>query len=260
MTTPDIRLEGAPNFRDIGGQLNADGRRIKRGVIYRSGELSHLTDHDFDTLRRLGIAFVADLRSLKECDVHRSRWPDGMKTEMHRANITVDIVVKGRPIMEQMLEIKTTEEATHIFGLGFGEIPDHCGPAIKMVTERIAAGVSPVMYHCTNGRDRTGVISAMLLYMLDASHEAIVKDFVITNERIDVELVIKNSVAAYKGMGVEIPREIFERAVLVQAEYIDIMFDGMTSKYGSPDGYLQHFGIDGGLRNRLRERLLEPAQ
>lgn len=259
MTAADIRLDGAPNFRDIGGCVNADGRRIKRGVIYRSGELSHLTDRDLATLRQLGVGLLVDLRSLKECDVHRSRWPEGMNTEKHCADITVDIIVNGRPIMDMMLEIKTKEEATYIFGQGFGEIPVYCGPALKLVTERVAAGLCPIMYHCTNGRDRTGVMSAMLLYMLGAPHDVIVRDFMITNERIDVELVIKNSVAAYKGMGVDIPREIFERAVLVQPEYIDIMFDGMITKYGSPDGYLQHFGIDDGLRQHLRERLLEPA-
>ena len=64
--TTELRLEGASNFRDIGGWTTADGRRLKRKRIFRSGELSQLTDADLDILRHLGIAFVADLRSLKE--------------------------------------------------------------------------------------------------------------------------------------------------------------------------------------------------
>ncbi len=259
MNDADIRLQGAPNFRDIGGHRVADGRRIRRGRVFRSGELSHLTDADLDTVRDLDIALVTDLRSLDETSVHRTRWPDGMATEMHCADITVHVLINGRPIMDLMREIDTVEEATRIFGLGFVEIPDYCGPALKLITERLAAGVGPVVYHCTNGRDRTGIVSAMLLYMLGASHETIVRDFLITNERINVEQVIKNSIAAYKGMGIDVSREIFERAVLVRPEYIDVMIDGLTAKYGSLDGYLRHFGIDDTLRDGLRSCLLESA-
>ena len=258
--TTELRLEGASNFRDIGGWTTADGRRLKRKRIFRSGELSQLTDADLDILRHLGIAFVADLRSLKECELHRSRWPADLKSELHRADITMDIRLNGQPIIDLIKEDREPASVARHVGLSFPVIADLCGPALKLIVDRLVSGVEPVVFHCTNGRDRTGVISVMLLYLLGAPREAIVADFMTTNERIDVERVIANTIDTFRrALGMELTRESIEMVTLVRAEYIDALFHGFVSRYGSAEGYLNHFGITETMREELRKRLLEAA-
>jgi protein-tyrosine phosphatase len=255
-----LRLEGAANFRDIGGSITTDGRRVKRAHIFRSGELSQLTDADLDLLRRLEIGCIVDLRSLKECELHRSRLPADLKSKLHQADITLDIRLDGKPIIDMIKEDPSPEGVARAVAKGFPVIADLCGPTLKLIADRLAGGGAPVIFHCTNGRDRTGVISAMLLYLLGAPRDAIVADFMTTNERIDVERVIANTLDTYrKGLGMELTRESIEIATLVRAEYIDALFQGFDSRYGSAEGYLAHFGINPDLRERLRERLLEPV-
>lgn len=255
-----IRLQGAPNFRDIGGYPSGAGRRIKRAHIFRSGELSRLTDADFATLRRLGIRFVADLRTHTERDIHPSRLAAEAEIEFHHADITMDVRIGDRNVMELIVEEKTPEGVARTVAMSYGVIADLCGPALRLITERLSTGAGPLLFHCTNGRDRTGVIAAMLLYMLGASRDSIVADFMLTNERMDVEMVIANSLATMrKALGDFITREMVERVTLVQAQAIEAMFDSFAAKYGSPEGYLRHFGIDEAMVCGLREQLLEPG-
>lgn len=253
-----LRLAGAPNFRDIGGCLTMDGRRLKREKLFRSGELSRLSDADLATLQRLSIAFVLDLRSPQEGGLHPSRWPVELASEVHRAYIHPDITLDGRSVLDHIIEDPTPANVKSVVCRSFGPLADYCGPALTAITERLSRGTAPVVFHCTNGRDRTGVIAAMLLYMLGASREFIVADFLLTNQRIDVELVVENSQATFrKALGMEVDRAIVELCTLVYAEQIDALFQHLKTEYGSPDSYLREFGIDVAMQNALREALLE---
>ena len=257
---PALRLEGASNFRDIGGHATMDGHRVKQGRIFRSGELSRLTDSDHDILRCLNVALVADLRSRKECELLPSRWPAGLNTVLYHADVSMDIRINGRSIIELIKEDPSADHVARVVEHGFHIIADSCGPALKLITDRLASGGGPLLFHCTNGRDRTGVISAMLLYMLGASRDAIVADFMITNQRLDVEQVVTNTIATFhKALGITMTRATAELVTLVKPEYINAMFIHFDTKYGSPESYLAHFGIYTALVEKLRQRLLEPA-
>ena len=258
MDTTILRFEGAPNFREVSGYRTPEGRRLKRGRIYRSGELSNLTDADLRILRDLGIGLVVDLRDAKETGVLVSRWPEGLSTEFHNADVSLDVRLEGRPIIDVLIENSDPVSVERIVGRGFPVIAEFCGPALKYIADRLSGGSEPILFHCTNGRDRTGVISAMLLYILGMPRDAIIADFMITNERINAERVIANTLETYrKAMGIEMTREAIEPATLVRASYIEVMLKGLAEKFGSPEGYLEHFGIDAALCTAIREHLLE---
>ncbi len=254
----DLRMQGAGNFRDIGDRVTIDGQRIRAARVFRSGELSRLTDADYQRLRQIGIAFVADLRSQKECAALPTHWPADMAAEVYTADIGMDSRVDGRPVMDVIFENPTPEHATNTVARAFSSIADMCGPALRVITAKLAEGVQPVIFHCTNGRDRTGIVAAMMLYMLGASRDEIVHDFMLTNERIDFRIAVENSINAFrKAMGVDIDREIVEMITLVRPHYIDTLFKSFDERYGSPEGYLDHFGIDAAMREALRGQLLE---
>jgi protein-tyrosine phosphatase len=259
VATSEIRLEGASNFRDIGGHATTDGRRIKRNQLFRSGELSRLTDTDFMTLRDLDIALVVDLRSKTEAERQRTRWPTELVAKHHNADISTDLRVNGRKLPELLKEDPTPEGAARVMEHTFRVLPDMCGPALKQVADRLANNALPAVFHCTNGRDRTGIISAMLLYMLGATQDAIVKDFVTTNERMNIPVVIENTRNyLIHELGHELDDATIELCVRVQPQNILAAFDEVTKKHGSPEGYFQHWGVEAGTAEKMKLHLLAP--
>lgn len=255
-SSSETRLAGAPNFRDIGGWETSDGRRVRLGRMFRSGELSNLVEADLDVLRRLCVGCIVDLRSEKERSIHISRLPDDLVTEHHHANITVDARVDGRPIFDLLRQCATPEDAAGFVRHTFTKLPALCGPALGHVAGILASGRAPILFHCTNGRDRTGVVAALLLALLGTSREGIVADFMLTNERIDIEKVIANSIEVFSKAGVEVDRRTMELVTLVRPQLIDALFEGIDADYGSLDNYFDTFGIDALRRGTLRELLV----
>ena len=236
-----------------------DGRRVKRNQLFRSGELSRLTDTDFSTLHDLGIALVVDLRSEGEVERQRTHWPAVFNAEHHNANINTDLRVNGRKLPELLKEDPTPAGAARVMEHTFRVLPDMCGAALKQIAERLANNVLPAVFHCTNGRDRTGVISAMLLYMLGVPQEAIARDFVTTNERINVPIVIENTRNyLIHELGHDLDDATIELCVRVQPQNIAAAFDEITVKHGSPEAYFQHWGIGANTSERMKQHLLEP--
>jgi protein-tyrosine phosphatase len=252
----DIRLVGAPNFRDIGGCETSDGYRVRTGWMFRSGELSNLLESDIEVLRHLRVGCLVDLRSERERDVHVSRLPDGLVKAHHHANIAVNAQVGGRPIFELLRECATPDDAAGLVRHTFTKMPAQCGPALGYITETLARSQMPVLFHCTNGRDRTGVVAALLLALLGATREAIVADFMLTNERIDVEKVVENSIEVFRKAGMEVDRRTMELVTLVRPQLIDAMFERIDAEYGELDNYFEAFGIDAKRRETLRELLI----
>lgn len=255
-----IRLEGAANFRDIGGCLTADGHRVKKHCLYRSGELSHLTDADVEQLKRLRIPFVADLRAAGEAQMLRTRWPEAVVTETLVADIQWNPNVNGRSMLDALKSDPTPHGANEVMVQTFRQLPMLCGPVFRQIADRLDNGVSPILFHCTNGRDRTGIVSALLLYLLGATKKAIVADFLKTNECIDVAIVVANThVYIEKMLGVTLDDETVKLCTFVQPHYLDETFATLANQYGSVEEFFLAFGIDAGLQTKIRGQLLEPA-
>ena len=252
------RLMGASNFRDIGGSLTTDGRRFKRSRVFRSDHLSRLVDDDLDVLRGLGIGFVLDLRTLDEMTRQPTRWPDGLQPDRFCAHIRWNPQINGRPMAEYLKENPTAEGAAMVVDHTFVVLPPQCGPALKQLAERLAHDDAPALFHCTSGKDRTGVIAIMLMHMLGMPRETIVADFLLTNERLPVDHLIANTREYMKNdLGVEL--DVLRLCIRLHAHHVDIVFDTLAQQYGSVQEYLQAFGIDATLQERMRDRLLEPA-
>src|ERR1051325_5189508 len=101
-------LEGASNFRDIGGYQTADGRHVRKGLVYRSNQLSSLTARDYEKLNALGIKLVCDFRTDGERRRQPTQWQGGPAPEMMRAQIMKDADVKISPERIRELASRTT--------------------------------------------------------------------------------------------------------------------------------------------------------
>ncbi|MCB9853431.1 MAG: tyrosine-protein phosphatase [Phycisphaerales bacterium] len=155
-----VHVEGAANTRDAGGYPTIDGQFVKRGMIYRSGKLNHLSSDGAESYRKLGVKTVIDF-----CN-RLTPWPFFGGDEWR---VQLASSVHGCP-MSFGKRGSRDEFYTH-------GVEDNAG-AYRDAFEILAnADNYPVLYHCKAGTDRTGVMSALLLSLLRVDRDTIVRDF-----------------------------------------------------------------------------------
>lgn len=257
MTTLDaprlLPLEGGFNLRDMGGYGTRDGRSVKRGMLYRSGIMSMLTEADERHLVSLGIATVCDFRRPGERKMHPTRWcePAGVHyyaRDYSEASGVLSSVLRGEGMTAD--DVRTT-----MISLYPELLVDHA-PSYRYMFERLLAGHAPLLFNCTVGKDRTGVAAALILSALDVPQETIVEDYAETNKHMDPERLMQQN-------GRDGDRfRAMDRAVLTplfaaDPAYIATMFDALDAEHGGLDGYLVKIGVDAAGRDRLRDLLLD---
>lgn len=172
-----IPLEGASNFRDLGGYQTTDGRTVRRGLIYRAGSLARLTDADHAKLTALGLKYVCDLRSDQEVRNLPDRLPQGVRHE-HLAIFNENesrVGVKALLFRRHELDRVIAESYTDFM---LKEKPQVFGAALRRLADPANL---PAVFHCTAGKDRTGIVAALLLMLLGVPDETIIADYSLTN-------------------------------------------------------------------------------
>jgi protein-tyrosine phosphatase len=240
-----IVLNGVCNLRDLGGYPVADGGRIRWGRVLRSDSLHDLHDSGIDALIEAGLTRVIDLRDASEIAYqpnpfhsHRSvrytHLPLFAHLDLH-AHIArladVDDI-----LLELYCEVLTQRQAV-------------LSEALSAIAD---AGPGAVLFHCTVGKDRTGVLAAILLAAVGASTEDIVADYALTTGRIDG--IRQNMLEKLSASGVD--RKSFSALFSSDPSTMRSMFDFLDSRYGGIDAYLHALDPDWRLRKKLRERML----
>ena len=262
---PKIRLEGQPNCRDIGGYTVADGRTVKRGELYRSGELPHLTDEDVAKLEELEIRTVVNFLLPEEIEMNgRDRLPEGVQE--------VPAPIQGERAAELTMVVQSAIKSAE-----FDKIPPELNPEFhRLLLEegkdqyaallRAAADPAnrPLVFHCSHGVHRTGTATAILLSALGVPWETVREDYLLTNEyrreEIEATLAKIRQMAAQK-MGVppeEVDMSNVEAFYILQGFYIDGSLDQAVESYGSMDAYIRDgLGLTDEEVKRLKNELLE---
>jgi protein-tyrosine phosphatase len=253
-----IPLEGAPNFRDLGGYETGDGRIVKWGRIYRSGELAELTDADLATLDELDIKLVCDLRSEGEVAIGPDRLPAG--TETVRIPITDDSQ-DPVAIREAVLagDVSMLGEPGELLTEGNESFVADFSDAYTTLMERVMDPASqPTNLHCTAGKDRAGLGAALVLLTLGVPEETVMEDFLLSNEYRAEEnaKTLQTLSALLDPSELEVMRSLLE----VREEYLQAALDTMEEEYGSVDGYLRKgLGITPRERARFQKLMLEDS-
>ena len=263
-----IELSGGKNFRDLGGIKTADGRRVKEGLFIRGGHLSNLTDFDIGVLEKYCPKSVIDMRS----DVEQLDLPDRLipgseylKVPLFSAKTAGLTRERGSTLEEIAENCSSNEEYMRV-------IPDLAG-IYKMMghSEEPVAGLSTVMrtvianategratiYHCSAGKDRTGIGAALILGALGADKETIIEDFAHSNDiyRPVVEKFIAEVEAAGGG---EEEKEVIRAFMGVSVKNFRHALDVLEANYGSIPGYLEEtMGIEDDDLAVLRRRYLQ---
>ena len=244
-----IALQGAVNFRDLGGYRAKDGRQVKWGKIYRSADVSKLTDEDLTTLSELNIKMFCDLRGPAEIEAAPDRLPTG--TEWINLPAGSEQTGTANSFMKYM---KNPASADSMM-MAFYTKNDHYKSKYKPMFDQLLTLETDkaLMFHCSAGKDRTGVGAALILYALGVSESDIYQDYEATNEyrKGANEAFIKK----FTDQGIS------EKAALAMMsanpKYLKASFESLNKKYGSVDIFLeQEMGLTADKKALLQAKLL----
>lgn len=255
-----IRLEGAPNFRDLGGHPGAGGRPVRPGLVYRSESLAGLSDRDVETIGGLGIGLVIDLRSANEKRAQPNRWPRGGAAETLSIDIDADLRAGNDALLGILKSSPTRAGARQMLQATYRLMPQSFGPHLAGLFDRLAAGdCPPAVVHCTVGKDRTGFVAAMLLFALGASRQTVYGDYLASADYADPGRMGATVAEVMHGrLGIPVDGDVVATLLGVHGDYLDAALAGIEAEHGSVDGYLQRVGgLTGEKRERLQARLLE---
>ena len=254
-------LSGVRNFRDVGGLPTADGRRVRHGVLFRSGHLAHATEEDAAFLGSLGLHTIFDFRNASD---QKLEGPDVELPGVRNVNLPLSDPADGSEFWK-MVRDGEIEQLREILGDGKGA--DRMIASYRtIVTQRTAEHAQvlhalaedsvPALMHCAAGKDRAGLSIAVTLLALGVEREAIVADYLESNAKHRRYKVRRSdsSSAGYSPEVMELLSPLFD----ARAEYLTAAFDTVEETWGSVDAYLeQGLGITPEIRERLRERLLD---
>jgi protein-tyrosine phosphatase len=240
-------LEGCVNFRDLGGYLTRDGHRIGWRRLFRADGLNRLTEVDRSLLTELGLATVIDLRTVDEA-AQRGRFPVEEIPVRY-----VDLPLTD--VLPSPEELPEWREASWVASR-YGRMVEEGAPVLTRAIEVLAsAGSLPAVVHCSAGKDRTGVLSALVLAFLDVPDETIVEDYALS--AVAMDRLLERLKAEYPDSVEEV--EKFAPAILhVVPETMQEFLQSIRAAHGSYEGLAAALGVTEAVA-ALREQLLVAA-
>ena len=258
MTDRILPLEGVRNFRDFGGYETADGGRIRRNLLFRSGHHAEATPGDIETLDGLSIVFQADLRRPDERERQMAKWgpveilthDGGRETQSPHVQFLSRIEASAEDADNWMNDYyRTAPFKAHHVELFSGWFDRLAG-----LEDSEAA-----LVNCAAGKDRTGILCALTKHVLGVSDADILADYELTNQAVDIDTRLPDAQAYFNDMlGREYPADVYRPFMGVRGRYLRTAFATIEAEAGSIDAYLNEtIGLTNAQRADLRKRLVE---
>jgi protein-tyrosine phosphatase len=239
-----LRLQGATNFRDLGGYAGREGRSVRWRLLFRSDHLGRLTRDDYVLLADLRLHGSIDFRGLAERAASPYQVPGVVQHSLAieptvvqvmeamvvaERELTGPIVVK---LMEDLYRSLVADQASR-----FGEL-----------FQQLLRAEGPLVFHCTAGKDRTGVAAALVLLALGVSREQVMQDYLLTNEVLEPPELLDSRTSP------EALRVLWR----VQESFLGAALDAIEVEHGEVDRYLtQRLGLTRAALDTLADRYLE---
>jgi len=248
-----LRLDGAVNVRDLGGLPTGDGRRTRSGVLYRADNLQDLTEADVAGLvEALGVRTVVDLRTSGEV---RLEGPGplhaaGLAHEHH--SLVPDEQLRAAELDDRVLPDRRYTSAVDVY-LGYlDEAPDAVVAAVRILADP-AAG--PTVFHCAAGKDRTGVLAALVEAAVGVTPDAVLDDYLDTVERVPAIVGRLLASATYAEDVGKVPLDHHTP----RAETMQGVLSALDEQWGGARGWLLAHGLTEAELDALAERLVEAS-
>ena len=243
------------NFRDIGGLPTADGGRVRSGILFRSeGPASFFEDHHAE-LSDLGFRSVADLRSTIERDAAPHGWC-GPDCRMLDLDMNTDLRAQGEEMWMSLGREPTAARAIEVMTHNYGLMPQAFLPHLSRMVDALLAQDTPMLVHCTAGKDRTGVVVALFLELLAVPRPVIIEDYRksdIFGQNLRVSGHLKRDLQ--KTFGFVPPDDMVAILIGVQDDFLLSALDMVATRWGGIEGYFEAAGVDAERRAALRQLL-----
>ncbi|MBL1103194.1 tyrosine-protein phosphatase [Streptomyces sp. 5-8] len=254
-------LAGVRNFRDVGGLPTVDGRRVRHGVLFRSGHLAHATEEDAAFLASLGLHTVFDFRNAAD---QKLEGPDVELPGVRNVNLPLSDPADGAEFwkmvrdgdLDQLRAILDGGKGADRMIASYRKIVKERTAEHSRVLHSLADDSVPALMHCAAGKDRAGISIAVTLLALGVEREAIVADYLKSNAKHRRYKVRRSGSAdsAYTPEVMDLISPLFD----ARAEYLQAALGSIEETWGDTETYLsQGLGFAPESRERLRERLLD---
>lgn len=255
-------LTGVRNFRDLGGLPTTDGRRVKRGVLFRSGHLAHATPEDAAFLSGLGLHTIYDFRNAAD---QALEGPDVELPGVRNVNVPLTDPAHGADFwklvrdgdLPQLRAALSQGQAAARMELTYREIITGRAADHSRILRSLADGGVPVLMHCAAGKDRAGISVAVTLLALGVEQEAIQSDYLLSNDPHRRYKVHRGDPAKPEALEPEIA-ELLAPLFDARASYLAASYAVINDTWGDVPTYLREgLKLDEDTRGRLRDQLLE---
>lgn len=254
------RIRKELNFRELGGYKAAEGRLIRRGLLYRSGALGECSPEEIRLLAGKRIRTILDLRSEAEA----AAFPDPVPAGADYIRISAMVDEKGEDInyspsalIRTALQQKGRDKVEAVARLCYEIIP-FGNLAYRKMFELMLEGSVPMVIHCTAGKDRTGVAAMLILLALGSDEDTIVQDYMLTNTFRRKRLERRFRSAGVLGMlsrnlhtFLTIQEGVMESGIRTSLETIHARYDSVE------DFFLAEYSLDRAALDRLRKLYTE---
>jgi protein-tyrosine phosphatase len=239
-----VRLEGPANFRDVGGYAAASGRRVRTGLVYRSDSLSRITPADAQVLGGLGVRTVIDLRTFDEVD----RTPAALLDQLGATYEHVPIIDEGGA------SARPKDYVVPELHIAYAGMLDRFGDRLARALDLLVTSDRPAVFYCEAGKDRTGLVAALLLSTLGVSDADVAADYALTTGALPVIVGRVRDGITFERNDKPIPDHAL---TAVEATMLTTLA-ALRERYGSLDAYLTAHGLGADAIAALRSELLGP--
>ena len=238
-----LALQGASNFRDLGGYPTIDGRTTRWRHIFRSNHLGQLTTEDVEIVRALGIRSAFDFRGLEERAVGVC-----VMNEITVHSLPIEPTVVAALRAELAKGTLTAEVALELMRESYRNYVRHNTHSFRTLFGHLLEDRAPLVIHCTAGKDRTGFASALILHALGVPDDVIAEDYLLTNRHY------KRDASSAS----DLPADVLDAIGSVEASYLAAAFEAVGGEYGDLETYLRD-GLKLGEteRSALKQRYLQ---
>lgn len=251
-----LGMAGTPNFRDFGGYDTADGRRVKWGYLFRSGQLSALSAADIELLDTLALDLICDFRRVEEQESEPSLLPAGRRPRI--ASLPIIPGSNSRFFEEAEGQMNAGPEAMYDFMVEINRdfAEEQTATYARMFREILDIDDARFLVHCAAGKDRTGFAAALVLRALGVPEEVVMRDYLLTGRYFHPQEQIERLRRKYDMQDMD-PQAIVPM-LEVHEDYLKRALVSIAMSYPSLEAYLEEaLGVGAPEVAELKRRYLD---